>query len=46
MLKKEADRMRNDEIATLQTKHDMLKAEIEKITEKDFVQEYFASLLE
>ena len=46
MLKNEADRMRNDEIATLQTKHDMLKAEIEKITEKDFVQEYFASLLE
>jgi len=46
MLKSEADRMRNEEIATLQKKHDMLKEEIEKIESKDFVQDYFSSLLE
>jgi len=46
MLKAEAERMRNEEIKVLQAKHDMLKEEIAKIEEKDFVQDYFASLLE
>jgi len=38
--------MRNEEIAVLKKKHDSLNEEIAKITEKDFIQEYFSSLLE
>jgi len=46
MLKAEAERMRNEEIAVLQKKHEELKTEIGKIKDVDFVKEYFAALLE
>lgn len=45
-LKAEAERMRKEEIAVLQRKHESLKEEIAKIKDVDFVKEYFASLLE
>ena len=41
----EANRMRNEEIAKLQAKHDSLKEEINKLEGADFTSEYFAEIL-
>ncbi len=45
-LKDEANRMRREEIATLNQKHDSLKEEMSKIEEKlaNFAKDYFAEL--
>ena len=43
-LKAEADRMRKEEIDTLEQKHTSLKEEIAKLDGVDFIGEYFAEL--
>ena len=44
-LAEEAARMRAEEIAALQHKHDMLKGELKKFQDVNFTQEYFQELL-
>lgn len=44
-LANEAQRMREEEIAQLQAKHDALKEEISKLEGLEFTKEYFAELL-